>query len=235
MTTDISKVMESVRNSRQAFEYAATRDLVEKDIDNKMLAERENLTRDGVFVGSEENLGKYRQRLEANASVTALKAGTQFEIDHGAAGKTLAAVRASHETLKLPAQAYMGHDDVARAVLRATTATEQVAIYQSATGRDLATQADRYERADDAQDVVFVSLFEQGLAEGFRSWPIVANPDRDVITLQRIRSLVSARRAARVPQDIREAEQELAQMMTATLDAQLRLVKRGHLAIASSR
>jgi hypothetical protein len=206
MAVTFQQVVESVKTARATFDAARDQAHVTAGIDDKVQAERERLSVEGIFTGSEANLEKYRQTLRSRADVHALTAATELEIAHQAGVEVVKAVRASFETLKLPSRAYRGTDEGVRAMLRAADALETHTSYTRFQGADLSAVLDAYERAKDDTDPVFVALVEQGLEDGFRAFPVTPNPDRDTSTLLRLKQVIIDRRAARVPAEVLEAE-----------------------------
>ena len=91
--------------------------------------------------------------------------------------------------------------------------------------------ADAYEGSADT-DVVFVALVEQGLADGWRSWPITRSA-ADAAAVMRLQRMIADRRQARVPADLVEAERAIAELMPGTVEARIRLLRDGKLRVAT--
>jgi hypothetical protein len=228
-------MMETVRGKKADFDSKSnTREAAER-IQQAVDVEQERQSVDGIFTGNIEGLKKYEQSLIARQNVNALTAGTEFQMAHDAAVKTVATVRASFETVKLPSRSYTGRDEGTKAIRRTADAMETSATYLRFQGRSLADVADAYERATDDGETVFIALVESGLGDGWRSFPITPRePVEDTTTVLRLKQQIGLRRAARVPAEVIDAERELKQMMSGSVDAKIRLLKQGRLHIVAS-
>jgi hypothetical protein len=229
---EFSDIVEKVTAARAAFDAAVDTEKVQAAIRGVIEAERAKYTTEGVFTGSEVGVQQLERTLQAKANVAALTTATEFEIAHDAARKTLAQVRASYETVKMPAQQYQGPDVAIKAALRMADATETHVAFLSMQGRTLADLAEAYARATDGGETVFVALVEQGVQDAWRAWP-VTRTDSDAAAVMRMRDAVAKRKAGRVPLALVEAETEVNAALPATVDATIRLLRGGHLRIAA--
>jgi hypothetical protein len=189
-------------------------------IEATIQAARDHARANGVLVDPMLR-GRESQRLTDAAREQA----KQFLTDHAAAVTTVDTIKRSYETLQLDSEAYTGHDLVAKATLRMADATERHGVYVRFQGRTLGDLARAYEAANDTKDRLFRRMVEDDAAEGFRSFPLTKDGDgHEAAALLRLRKVMQAARAARVPSDVTAAEGRLKKLMTASLDAKIRLL-----------
>ena len=168
-------VVEKLKGLAADFNAKSDGRTVPGEIEAAVAAVRAKQSEDGVFVGSEAGIQQLTRQLQAKAETAALVAGTNLELGVAGARETFATARKSFENLKLPSKAYRGQDEGVRAMMRSADATETYTTYLGYQGRTLADVADAAERSTD-EDVVFTVLVENGLADGWQSWPLTRTP-----------------------------------------------------------